>query len=109
MYFLLVFLVQKDCLANISVFSCDSSICSEFFYQLSQICHNIETLTITFKNIISDGLVDLISLQKNLKYVTLITSYGSENDWTEITTSLTKFSSTLTKLEILGYDAPVSL
>ena len=109
MYFLLVFLVQKDCLANISVFSCDSSICSEFFYQLSQICHNIETLTITFEDIISDGLVDLISLQRNLKYVALTAAYGDENDWTEILSSLTKFSLTLTKLEILGYDAPVSL
>jgi len=98
-----------DCLADLSVFSCISNITSEFFYQLSQICYNIQTLTITFETVISDGLTDLISLQKNLKHVTLITSYGNENDWTEITTSLTKFSSTLTKFDIIGYETYVSL
>jgi len=99
----------KDCLTDLSVFSCDSNICSEFFYQLSQICQNIETLTITFERIISDGLVDLISLQGNLKYVTLIAAYGGENDWTEIITSLTKCSSTLTKFKIFGYETFISL
>src|SRR5256885_12059663 len=39
----------KDCLANLSVLSCDSDICPEFFYQLSQICHSIQTLTLSFQ------------------------------------------------------------
>ncbi|CAI2163524.1 15598_t:CDS:1 [Funneliformis geosporum] len=97
----------KGCLANLSIFSCDSNICSEFFYQLSQICHNIQALTITFENVISNGLADLISLQKNLQHVTLIAAYGGENDWTEIITSLAKFP--LTKLKMFGYDAYMPL
>ena len=49
----------KDCLADITTFSCNSNISYEFFYQLSMICNNIKTLTITFENVISNGLADL--------------------------------------------------
>ena len=49
--------------------NCSSDIYSEFFYQISQICHNIQSLTISFENVISNGLKDLISLQNNLKSV----------------------------------------
>ncbi|RIA99332.1 hypothetical protein C1645_811569 [Glomus cerebriforme] len=91
----------KDCLKDLSDLKCSSDIYSEFFYQLSQICHNIQSLTIEFGNFISNGLSDLISLQNNLKHVTLMYySYEGENG-TEVITSLTKLSSTLTKLKIV--------
>ena len=62
------FLGTKDCLADLSIFSCDSEIYPEFFYQLSQICHNIQTFTLSLKSsTISDGLANLISSQNNLK------------------------------------------
>src|SRR3954453_20180182 len=90
----------KHCLKDLSELKCSSDIYSEFFYQLSQICHNIQSLTIEFGEIISNGLTDLISLQKNLKHVTLIYySHESENR-KEVITSLTNFSLTLTKLKI---------
>src|SRR5581483_2402063 len=57
----------KECLKNLSELDCNSNH-SEFIYQLSQICHNILSLSITFNDdIISNGLMDLISVQKNLK------------------------------------------
>src|SRR5438034_410618 len=63
----------KECLKNLSELHCSSNISSEFFYQLSEICHNISLIDITFKKVISNGLVDFISVQKNLKYFSLIT------------------------------------
>ena len=42
------------------------------FYNLSQICHNIQSITIEFNNIISDGIKNLISVQKNLKFFGMI-------------------------------------
>src|SRR5207244_2738785 len=38
----------KDCLINLSELCCYSRNSSEFFYNLSQICHNIQSLTIEF-------------------------------------------------------------
>src|SRR5436190_17182073 len=51
----------KDCLKNLSELCCNSDICPEFFYQLSQICHNLQSLSIMFLKVISNGLADLIS------------------------------------------------
>src|SRR5205823_12769400 len=57
----------RDCLADLSVLSC-SDICPDFFYQVSQICHNKQTFIISFQSSTnSDGLANLISLQNNLK------------------------------------------
>ncbi|EXX65211.1 hypothetical protein RhiirA5_417618 [Rhizophagus irregularis] len=55
-------------LNNLSEFYCYSDTYPEFFYRLSQICHTIQTLKIslTTENI-SKELIDLISVQKNLK------------------------------------------
>jgi hypothetical protein len=36
----------KDCLMDLTELRCSSDITSEFFYQLSKICHNIQTLII---------------------------------------------------------------
>jgi hypothetical protein len=96
----------KNCLKNLTELHCSSDIYPEFFYQLSQVCHNIRSLIIEFGDVISNGLTDLISLQNNLKSVTL---KSEDKDGTEvIATSLTKFSSTLTKLIIKEYYIPLS-
>ncbi|GBB98782.1 hypothetical protein RclHR1_03320008 [Rhizophagus clarus] len=58
----------KDCLSNISELHCNSNISPDFFYQLSQICHNISTLNIMFIEDTSIGLKELISVQRNLKH-----------------------------------------
>ncbi|PKC70474.1 hypothetical protein RhiirA1_414369, partial [Rhizophagus irregularis] len=34
----------KDCLKNLSELACGSNVHSKFFYQLSQICHHIQSL-----------------------------------------------------------------
>ncbi|GBC00960.1 hypothetical protein RclHR1_04010007 [Rhizophagus clarus] len=97
------------CLTNLSVLSCGSDIHSEFFYQLSQICRNIQSLTIEFEGTVSNGLKDLISSQNGLKDLSLIQSYNS-TDWKEIIPSLIKHSNTLIKLKINGgeNDGPLS-
>ncbi|PKY16255.1 hypothetical protein RhiirB3_402671, partial [Rhizophagus irregularis] len=58
----------KICLPNLVELKCHANIYPEFFYQISQICHNIQSLTIRFIDtaVISDGVTDLISLQNNL-------------------------------------------
>ena len=61
----------KICLMNLTEFKCSSYISSEFFYQISKICHNIRSLTIDFEDVISVGLIELISSQNDLKSVTL--------------------------------------
>src|SRR5437763_13103086 len=64
----------RNCLEDILELKCSSNIYPEFFYQLSQICHNIQSITIGFGDDIaeiSDGLTDLISLQNNLKNLEL--------------------------------------
>src|SRR6266498_3181101 len=53
----------KYCLKNLSELECSSDINSEFFYQLSQICHNIQLLTIEISTNSLDRLNDLISSQ----------------------------------------------
>ncbi len=70
-----------DCLKNLSELRCYSNICSEVFYQISQICHNLQSLNITMKYVVSDGLADLISIQQSLKYLS-ITGTGSFNSKT---------------------------
>src|SRR5436853_6211029 len=62
----------KDSLKNLTVFECSSNVCPEFSCQLSQICHNIQILWIEFNKVISKGLTDLISAQKNLKQLDLV-------------------------------------
>src|SRR6266542_4577068 len=94
----------KDCLKNLSKLHCNSRISSEFFYHLSQICHNIQSLTIEFEEIISNGLTDLISAQKNLKCFSIILrgnlTYG---DLKKIIHSLmTKLPNTLIKFDMYG-------
>ncbi|CAI2168075.1 6737_t:CDS:1 [Funneliformis geosporum] len=88
----------------LSAFGCCSDICPEYFYQLSQMCHNVELLSITLKPVISDGLTDLISVQQNLKSIKIYQSYKCKS-LTRIIPFLAKHSNTLTKVNINGvYD-----
>ena len=62
----------ENSLKNLSELRCGTSmIHSEFFYQLSQICHNIQTLELRIDHIIFDELTDLISVQRSLKCLKL--------------------------------------
>src|SRR5947207_14332339 len=53
----------KDCLTDLSELHCSSEI--HHFGQLSQICHNLQSLTIDIKYVVSNGLKELISSQNN--------------------------------------------
>ncbi|CAI2193241.1 5951_t:CDS:1 [Funneliformis geosporum] len=87
-------------LSGLSRLTCSSNIKSEFFHQISGICHNIKSLSVEINTIISNGLKDLIS-QSNLKHLTFITNFSSSS-LSYIIPSLTKLSNTLIKLEIIG-------
>jgi hypothetical protein len=80
----------KDCLKNLSELYCDSDIYPELFYQLSQICHNLQLLNIKFDNFISNGLADLISAQKNLKRSEIMLDYY-DRDLADVVTLLKNF------------------
>ncbi|CAG8571605.1 6421_t:CDS:1 [Funneliformis caledonium] len=96
----------KDCLTDLSLLICDSDIESEFFYQFSQICRNIRTLSIIFRNNVSKGLKELISLQRNLEHLEL--SASNSQAWIEIIPALEKHSKTLTTLHIHGDIIPLT-
>ncbi|RIA80417.1 hypothetical protein C1645_882174 [Glomus cerebriforme] len=96
--------IEKVCLKNLSELHCISNFSSEFFYQLSQKCHNLSSLDITVEQVISEGLIDLISTQKNLQ------SFGMTqvNVLTDLTLLIEKLPITLIKLNI-HYDNFISL
>jgi hypothetical protein len=91
----------KDYLTYLSKLSCSSDVKTTFFYILSRICCNIQSLTVEFKDIVSKDLKNLISSQKNLKYLSLsrTRTYSTAN-WSDIIPSLTKHSNNLIKLKI---------
>src|SRR5581483_6716231 len=69
---LTIYLGAKNCLKNLSELYCGSNSYSEIIiYQLSQICHNLLSLSIEFENENSNRFIDLISVQKNLRYLTI--------------------------------------
>ncbi|CAI2189377.1 1822_t:CDS:2, partial [Funneliformis geosporum] len=55
-------------LSNLSKLYCSSDTYLELFHQLSLICHNLQSLGIFFKSSVLDGLTDLMSVQRRLKY-----------------------------------------
>jgi len=59
----------RDCLKDISELSCSNDVHSRFFFQLSQVCHNIQSLKILYRkrHVSYDGLKTLISSQNSLK------------------------------------------
>ncbi|CAG8483238.1 9294_t:CDS:2 [Funneliformis caledonium] len=88
-----------DCLRNLSEFGCSSNIDSEIFYQMSQICHNLESLNLTFEKVISNGLTDLISVQKNLTYLYVL--FEDYDSW-RVPPPLKSLNDTLIKLRMDG-------
>ncbi|GBB99912.1 hypothetical protein RclHR1_03680007 [Rhizophagus clarus] len=96
----------KDCLKNLSELHCTSDISSEFFYQLSQLSHNITILNIMIENHIPNGLTDLISAQRCLK-CSKIAIYDVLKDITDLL--LKKLPDTLTKLNLYGGGDNISL
>ena len=80
------------------VFIKRGNIHSEFFYKLSQICHNLQSLTIEFRSYVSNELIELISSQNNLKNLKL--SFHDGNDWADILPVIVKHTKTLTKLQL---------
>jgi hypothetical protein len=82
---------------------CSSNLSSEFFYQLSQTCHNLQSISILFDNDVSNELnelKELISLQNNLKNLTLSAFEGYS--WAKIIPAIKKHSQTITKLQLYG-------
>jgi hypothetical protein len=98
----------KNYLKNLSELSCSSNISSEFFYQLSKICHNIRSLMIELEKFISNGLADLIIVQKNLRCLCIMQMQPySYKDLSDI---LSILPDTLIKLYLYGgeYYIPLS-
>ncbi|RIA97861.1 hypothetical protein C1645_813579 [Glomus cerebriforme] len=96
----------KDCLKNLSELYFSSDISSELFFQLSQICHNILSLDISLEQVVSKGITDLISVQKNLKYLTI--SHFTDESLKDIIPSFTK-PNNLNKLCLYGIRHYISL
>ncbi|PKC02515.1 hypothetical protein RhiirA5_503999 [Rhizophagus irregularis] len=85
---------------DLSELCCASNLPTNFFYQLSQICHNLQSIFIEFhNNDVSNELKELISLQNNLKTLALSAFDGS---WANIIPTITKHSHTITKLQLYG-------
>ena len=96
------------CLRNLSELTCDTDIDSEFFCQMSQICHNLQSLKIIIRDIVSDGLTNLISFQQNLRYLYL-SNFSESGNWARIISSITKLADNLIKLYIDGGEHFISL
>ncbi|CAB4393069.1 unnamed protein product [Rhizophagus irregularis] len=100
----------NDCLKNLSELICDSYINSEFFFQLSKICHNINSLVIKFEETVSVvGIKELISCQNNLKSISFTCNDGSnifDNDILNCFKASTKHSNTLIELFLFGISLP---
>ncbi|RIA82891.1 hypothetical protein C1645_834658 [Glomus cerebriforme] len=90
---------------NLFELNCSSNLSSEFFYQLSQISHNIRSLIIEFENNISSGLSELIFVQKKLKYMSIIKTYNCK----DLTDILSKLPDTLIKLYLSGGELDIPL
>ncbi|GBC41188.2 hypothetical protein GLOIN_2v1784405 [Rhizophagus irregularis DAOM 181602=DAOM 197198] len=82
---------------DLSELCVSSDLSSDFFYQLSQICHNLQSISIKFYDSITNELNELISSQNNLKNLYLSASDGS---WADIIPTITKHSHTITKLKL---------
>ncbi len=89
-----------NCLADLSEFRCYANVCPENVYQLSKICHNIQTLIIIIDDDVPGELKTFISSQKKLKSLGLKVH---NEDFREILPDLKKHRGTLTKLHIANY------
>ena len=86
-------------LKNLSELHCNSRNSPEFFFRLSKTCQNISILEIAVDRIISNGLTDLISFQKNLKCF-IIKQYDKPKDTSSLSLLLEKLPNTLSKLNL---------
>jgi hypothetical protein len=90
---------------DLSELCCSSNLPSKFFYQLSQMCHNLQSISITFDVCVLyelKELKELISSQNNLKNLILTAYNGS---WENIIPAIIKHSHTITKLKLYSrYD-----
>jgi len=94
-----------ECLKNLSEFSCNSDIYSEFFYQISQTCRNLQSLNIKLESVVSNGLPDLISVQQDLKSLRIFQSFECKEEClTDFISSITKLPNTLVKLNLYADD-----
>jgi hypothetical protein len=87
---------------DLSELCCDSSLSSDIFYQLSQLCHNLQSISINLIQNVSNELKELISLQNNLKNIILLAFY--DLSWADIIPTLTKHSDSITKLCLYSND-----
>src|SRR6266498_743065 len=85
----------KDCLIDLLEFKSDLCIYPKHIYQLSQISHNIQTLSINLHSDVSNGIKDLIFSQNSLKSLGLVYKNKYVKD---IIPVLSKHHNTLTKL-----------
>ncbi|RIA94573.1 hypothetical protein C1645_817851 [Glomus cerebriforme] len=94
----------RDCLKDLTELNCTNDVQPKFFYQLSKVCHNIQSLIIRFQSYYSNnGLKELISSQNCLKYLSVIQWCDDRVEWTGIIPSLLKkHSNNITKLHLYG-------
>jgi len=85
-------------LIDLLEFKSDLFIYLEHIYQLSQICHNIQTLSINLHSDVTNGIKDLISSQNSLKSLDL--KLYKNKCVKDIIPVLSKHHDTLTKLHI---------
>ncbi|GBC08971.1 hypothetical protein RclHR1_08510007 [Rhizophagus clarus] len=84
---------------DLSELHCCSCLPSKFFHQLSQLCQNLQSISISFcDGDISNELKELISLQNNLQTLTL--KLVAEKSSRDIIPILEKRSNTITKLHL---------
>ncbi|EXX53187.1 uncharacterized protein OCT59_017840 [Rhizophagus irregularis] len=89
---------------DLSELCCKSELPSSFFYQLSQICHNLQSISLDFycNDDVSNELKELISLQNNLKILSLSAYDGN---WADIIPIILKHSHTITELRLYNCDS----
>ncbi|RIA87222.1 hypothetical protein C1645_828103 [Glomus cerebriforme] len=92
----------KNRLKNLSELYCSSNVSSKFFYHLSQFCKNLKSLYISFERFNSKGLSDLISVQKNLKCLSILQHRGDNEVNNIIPLLTTNHSNSLIKLSLYG-------
>ena len=94
----------ENCLRDLCALGCGSDLSSdETFYQLSQMCHQVRALGVSFGEVISSRLADLISVQENLNFLRLTKRDGIDlcyESCAEMISSLGKVSNHIITLEI---------
>ena len=96
----------SDCLRNLSELSCRSDFRSLTLHRLSQLCRNIQSLSVTLGGTVSDGLLELISVQERMKHLKISYHKCSKYNFftpealMKILPSLTKMSNCIIEFDI---------